>query len=85
MKRYPINKQEWRTFKVIENKGELLIGGWQVMQSWELPLMKKLAKIVTQNGGDILEIGYGMGISAREIIKCGCKSYTVIEAHPKIA
>ena len=47
--------------------------------------MRFIAREVTWNNGDILEVGYGMGIAASEIIKSGCRSYTVIEAHPEIA
>ncbi len=47
--------------------------------------MEAMAREVTANGGDILEVGFGMGISAGEIMKRGCRSYTVIEAHPEIA
>ena len=36
--------------------------GAEVMMSWETPMMKKHAEVVTGNGGDILEIGLGMGI-----------------------
>ena len=85
MKQYPIPISKWKKYKVIQNKRQLLVGGWQVMQTWELPLMKFLAREVTMNHGDVLEIGFGMGISANEIVKNGCKSYTVIEAHPTIA
>jgi guanidinoacetate N-methyltransferase len=85
MKKYPKNKEDWKGFEVNQNEKELLIGNWQVMQIWERPLMKFLAKEVAWNHGNILEIGFGMGISAEEIIKNGCKSYTVIEAHPTIA
>lgn len=85
MKRYPKEIKDWKAFEVEQHDHELLIGGWQVMQRWELPLMKFLANQVTWNHGDILEIGFGMGISATEIINAGCKSYTVIEAHPQIA
>ena len=30
--------------------------GKEIMMDWEIPLMKEHAKIVTENGGDILEI-----------------------------
>ena len=39
----------------------------QVMMDWEDELMKKSAEYVCENGGDILEIGFGMGISANYI------------------
>ncbi len=64
---------------------ELQIGGWQVMQSWEKPLMDVMAREVTVSQGDILEVGFGMGISARAIVDQGCRTYTVIEAHPEVA
>ena len=64
---------------------ELLIGGWQVMQAWERPLMQTMAQEVAASRGDVLEIGYGMGMSARMIAEHGCSSYTVIEAHPTVA
>ena len=34
---------------------------YEIMMDWETPIMKEHAKIVTKNGGDILEIGFGMG------------------------
>jgi guanidinoacetate N-methyltransferase len=76
---------EWCRLPVVVTDTELLIGGKQVMQAWERPLMEVLAREVTAVGGDVLEVGYGMGISAQEIMKRGCRSYTVIEAHPEIA
>ena len=39
----------------------------QVMMNWEDSIMKASADYVCENGGDILEIGFGMGISAGHI------------------
>jgi phospholipid N-methyltransferase len=55
-----------------------------VMMDWEDSLMKKHAEIVTQFGGDILEIGFGMGISASYIQSYGCKTHTIVELHPEL-
>jgi spermidine synthase len=55
-----------------------------VMMSWETDLMKQHALRVTQNRGNILEIGFGMGISAQFIQDFGCDSHTIIESHPEI-
>ncbi len=55
-----------------------------VMHVAETDVMKEFAKVVTQNGGDILEIGFGMGISATEIQTYNIKSHTIIEKHPEI-
>ena len=47
--------------------------------------MKELARMATSRGGDILEIGFGMGISADYIEKSKkVSSHTVIECHPDI-
>jgi spermidine synthase len=56
-----------------------------VMHIGEISLMSKLAEIVTQNGGDILEIGFGMHLSA-DVIQSNpnVTSHTIIEIHPEI-
>jgi spermidine synthase len=55
-----------------------------VMMLWETDLMKQHAVRVTQTHGHILEIGFGMGISAQFIQDLGCKSHTIVESHPQI-
>ncbi len=40
---------------------------FQVMNSWEESLMLRKSQWVCENGGNILEIGFGMGISANFI------------------
>ena len=37
-------------------------GEWEVMMDWEDPLMAASAAYVCEGGGDILEIGFGMGL-----------------------
>jgi guanidinoacetate N-methyltransferase len=63
----------------------LEIGGHQVMQFWEHPVMQGLAQLATRRGGDVLEIGFGLGLSAQYIVRANIHSYTVIELHPEIA
>ena len=43
-----------------------------VMMDWEDTIMAASAEYICSNGGDILEIGFGMGISANYI-----QSYTI--------
>ncbi len=55
----------------------------QIMQSWETAYMKRLSEISTSKGGHVLEVGFGMGISANFIEKSRkIKTHTVIECHP---
>jgi protein arginine N-methyltransferase 2 len=56
----------------------------EVMMSWEDDLMKASADFICQNGGHILEIGFGMGISANYIQQNQIASHTIIENHPDI-
>ena len=56
----------------------------QVMMSWEDSIMKASADYVCENGGDILEIGFGMGISADHIQSNSIDSHTIIENHPQV-
>ena len=55
-----------------------------VMMDWEDPLMSSSAAYVCENGGDILEIGFGMGISANYIQSHTINSHTIIENHSDI-
>ena len=54
------------------------------MQDWEAPLMEAMAKVVTETHGDVLEVGFGMAISATYIQKFGVRSYTIIEPHDEV-
>jgi len=56
----------------------------EIMMDWEDTLMSASAAYVCENGGDILEIGFGMGISATYIQSHSINSHTIIEPHPQI-
>ena len=55
-----------------------------IMMDWEHPIMSASAAYVTEGGGDILEIGFGMGISANYIQSHSISSHTIIEPHPQM-
>ena len=63
----------------IDNGEEL-----QVMMSWEDDIMKASADYICENGGDILEIGFGMGMAASHIQANNINSHTIIEIHPQV-
>ena len=56
----------------------------EVMMDWEDSLMKRHAEVVCENGGDILEIGFGMGMSANYIQAQNPNSHTIVEIHPQV-
>ena len=55
-----------------------------IMMDWEHPAMSASAAYVTEGGGDILEIGFGMGISAGYMHSHSINSHTIVENHPQI-
>ena len=60
------------------------VSTFEVMMDWEDDIMKASANYVCENGGDILEIGFGMGISAEYIQANNVNSHTIVENHPQI-
>lgn len=75
----------WQDSDARYSADELMIEGQQVMQDWEAPLMRAMAVHVAAAGGDVLEIGFGMGISATFMQQFGVRSYTVLEANEDVA
>ena len=53
----------------------------EIMEDWQIPLMEAMAKAIAENGGDILEVGFGRGVSADMIQKHPINSHTVIECN----
>ncbi len=56
-----------------------------VMHEGEKDIMIKMGELASQNGGDILELGFGLHLSADAIqSNPNVKSHTIIEIHPEI-
>lgn len=58
--------------------------GEAVMMEWERDWMKKSADIVCSNGGDILNIGHGLGIVDSYIQEHNPTSHWIIEPHQDV-
>ena len=56
----------------------------EVMMSWESPIMEKSAEFICQSKGDVLEIGFGMGICSDYIQAQDVSSHTIVDIHPQI-
>lgn len=76
--------EEWAQSQAQYDDSQLIIDGQQVMQDWERPYMEAMARIVTESHGNVLEVGFGMGISASYIQAMGVKSHTIIECNQEV-
>ncbi len=56
----------------------------EIMEDWQIPLMQAMAEISARSGGDVLEVGYGRGISSRMIQGHSPRSHTIIECNPTL-
>ena len=72
------------TLEFFENKIVETSTGIEVMMDWESLIMEKSAEFICHNKGDILEIGFGMGICSDYIQAQGVNSHTIVEIHPQI-
>jgi guanidinoacetate N-methyltransferase len=75
----------WKDSEAAYDDQNLIIQGQQVMQAWERPLMRRLAELAGETHGDVLEIGFGMGISAGLLQDVGVRSHTIVEANEEVA
>lgn len=55
--------------------------GYSVMMEWERPLMKKHAELISGEGKDVLNVGFGMGIIDSYIQEHNPNTHTIIELH----
>ena len=72
--------------EILEFFDDKIIGEFEqeIMMNWESPIMEKSAEFICHNKGDILEIGFGMGICSDYIQAQNVNSHTIIEIHPQI-
>ena len=79
------NKEDWSKSNIQLTDEHLFINGELIMNKDETPIMHKLGKLIGEHGGDVLETGYGMGISTK-IIDCypNVKTHTIIEANENV-
>jgi len=88
-------KDKHSYIEAIDERGNMLeIDGHEVMQQWETPYMQALAKEAMapfnkETSGVILEVGLGLGLSARQIQKCALDqkaqmTHIIIEGNGKV-
>lgn len=79
-----VAKETWDQAQIVENADGLFIQGRSVMESWQEKYMGEFAKVVTHRGGRILELGFGMGLSASAIQKYDIEEHVIIEPNLEV-
>lgn len=81
---FPDEPRQWNCAPAAYDEHTLRIAGQPVMEDWEAGYMAALARIATSQGGRVLELGYGLGLSAAAIQTADIERHVVIECHPDV-
>jgi guanidinoacetate N-methyltransferase len=68
----------------ITDRSQSVLSDEEIMEEWQIPLMQAMAAVVTEQAGDVLEVGFGRGISADYIQKGKVRSHTIVECNDTI-
>ena len=56
----------------------------EIMEEWQRPLMEAMARIAGASHGDVLEVGFGRGVSSSFLQAEGVRSHTILECNPSV-
>ncbi len=68
----------------LENRTHKVLTDDEIMEDWQIPIMQAMAKVAAAPDRDLLEVGFGRGVSADMIQSIGAKSHTIIECNDSV-
>ncbi len=82
---FPHRREAWVRAPAPVRAGCLSILGHPVMEVWEAPYMRRLASVAAARGGVVLEVGFGLGISASHVQRHpGVQRHIILEANATV-
>ncbi len=64
-----------------EDRSQAELDDQDLMEDWQIPVMRAMARVAAADGGDVLEVGFGRGVSADFIQDEGVRSHTIVECN----
>lgn len=78
-------RKDYLATEAVYTGDSLRIGDEYVMHEWERPLIRSMVEGLKLTPDDrLLEVGFGMGISASILQEFGPASHTIVEPHPQV-
>lgn len=78
-------RKDYLAARAVYTGNSLRIGDEYVMHEWERPLIRRMVEDLKLTPDDrLLEIGFGMGISASILQEFDPASHTIVEPHPQV-
>lgn len=78
-------RKDYLATEAVYTGDSLRIGDEYVMHEWERPLIRRMVEGLKLTPDDrLLEVGFGMGISASILQEFGPASHTIVEPHPQV-
>ena len=67
-----------------DDRSQVSLTDQEIMEDWQVPVMEAMAELVAESHGDVLEVGFGRGVSSAYIQNAGVRSHTIVECNDSI-
>ena len=81
---FPQDYREWRDLPASFEEHKLIINGHSVVEDWKQGYMLRLAEVAGSKAEKVLEVGFGMGISAGYFQRFEIEEHIIVEANRSV-
>ena len=68
----------------LDDRSQKILDEQEIMEDRQRPIMKAMASIAGETHGDVIEVGFGRGVSASYVQELGVSSHTIIECNDAV-